>query len=177
MNQVNIGSDNSLSLIRCHAIIETNAELLLIEPLGTKFIEILMKIQNFSFTKMHLKILFAKWRPFCLGGDQLPEPQMSKLLIHSSSDRIGAKSQWHQPKEPNIWKIILPRIGIQNVNSYYVYRWLRQRSSTRNTDLWIQTTLLPSALGTLIYEYKQHCCPLPSNTNSGTHFTNDFFQS
>ena len=30
--------------------------------------EILIKIQNFSFTKMHLKISYAKWRPFCPGG-------------------------------------------------------------------------------------------------------------
>ena len=39
--------------------------------LGTNFSEILIKIQNFSFTKMHLKILSAKWQPFCPGGDEL----------------------------------------------------------------------------------------------------------
>ena len=32
---------------------------------------ILIKIQNFSFTKMHPKISSAKWRPFCPGGDEL----------------------------------------------------------------------------------------------------------
>ena len=36
--------------------------------LGTNFSEILIKIQNFSFTKMHLKISSVKWRPFCPGG-------------------------------------------------------------------------------------------------------------
>ena len=40
---------------------------------GTNVSEILIKIQNFSFTKMHLKIPFAKWRPFCVGGDELME--------------------------------------------------------------------------------------------------------
>ena len=35
------------------------------------FSEILIKIQNFSFTKMHLKISSAKWRPFCPGGDEV----------------------------------------------------------------------------------------------------------
>ena len=30
-----------------------------------------MKIWNFSFTKMLLKISSAKWRPFCPGGDEL----------------------------------------------------------------------------------------------------------
>ena len=35
------------------------------------FSERLIKIQNFSFTKMHLKIPFANWRSFCPGGDEL----------------------------------------------------------------------------------------------------------
>ena len=33
--------------------------------------QILTKIQNFSFTKMHLEISSGKWRPSCLGGDEL----------------------------------------------------------------------------------------------------------
>ena len=40
-------------------------------PLGTNFSEILIKILNFSFMKMHLKIWSAKRRPFCPGGDVL----------------------------------------------------------------------------------------------------------
>ena len=44
-----------------------NAGLLLIGTLGTNFSEILIKIKNFSFTK----ISSAKWRPFCSGGDEL----------------------------------------------------------------------------------------------------------
>ena len=51
--------------------LKTNVALLSIEPLGTKFSEILFKIQYFSFTSMHLKISSAKWRPFCPGGDEL----------------------------------------------------------------------------------------------------------
>ena len=62
-----IGSDNGLSPGRLQAIIWTNAGILLIEPLGTKFNEILIGIQIFSFTKMLLKMSSAKWRPFCLG--------------------------------------------------------------------------------------------------------------
>ena len=31
----------------------------------------LFKIQNVSFTKMHMKISSAKWRPFCRGRDEL----------------------------------------------------------------------------------------------------------
>ena len=61
-----IGSDNGLSPGRRQAIIWTNAGILLIEPLGTNFNEILIKINIFSFKKMHLKMSFGKWRPFCL---------------------------------------------------------------------------------------------------------------
>ena len=71
MNWVSIGSDNGLSPIRRQAIIETKAGLFSIEPLRTNFSEILIKIQNFSSELLHLKILSAKWQPFCLGGDEL----------------------------------------------------------------------------------------------------------
>ena len=45
----------------------TNAGLLPIGPLGTNVSEILIKIQNFPFTKMHMKISSAEWWPFCPG--------------------------------------------------------------------------------------------------------------
>ena len=61
-----INSDNGLSPHRRQAIIWTDAGILLIPPLGTKFSEILIKIHTFSFKKMHLKTLSAKWRPFCV---------------------------------------------------------------------------------------------------------------
>ena len=62
-----ICSDNGLSPGRRQAIIWTNAVLLLIEPLGTNFSEILIAIHIFSSQKMHLNISSAKWRLFCLG--------------------------------------------------------------------------------------------------------------
>ena len=62
-----IGSDDGLSPGRRQAIIRTNAGILLIRPLGTKFSEILIEILLFSFKKMRLKMSFAKRRPFCLG--------------------------------------------------------------------------------------------------------------
>ena len=37
--------------------------------LGKYFSEILIKIQNSSFTKMHMKIPSVKWQPFCPGGN------------------------------------------------------------------------------------------------------------
>ena len=66
-----IGSDNGLSPERRQAIIWTNAGILLIGTLGTNFSEILIGIQIFSFKKMHLKMSSAKWRPFCLGINEL----------------------------------------------------------------------------------------------------------
>ena len=68
-----IGSNNGLSPGRRQAIIWTNARILLIGPLGTNFSEILIGIQTITFKKMHLKMLSAIWRPFCLGLDMLTE--------------------------------------------------------------------------------------------------------
>ena len=66
-----IGSDNGLSPGWRQAITWTNAGLLLIWPLGTNFSEMLFRIQTFSFKKMHFKMSSAKWRPFCLGLNEL----------------------------------------------------------------------------------------------------------
>ena len=66
-----IGSDNGLSPEWRQAIIWTNTGILLIEPYGTNFSEILIAILTFSFTKMSLKVSSAKWRPFYLGLNEL----------------------------------------------------------------------------------------------------------
>ena len=62
-----IGSYNGLSPDRRQAIIWTNARLLSIGPLRIYFNENLIKIQQFSLKKMHVKLSSAKWRPSCLG--------------------------------------------------------------------------------------------------------------
>ena len=74
-----IGSDNGLSPGRRQAIIWNNAGLLLIKPLGTKFSEISIGIQTFSFMKMHLN-MSAKWSPFCLGLNVLRQIQTTDLF-------------------------------------------------------------------------------------------------
>ena len=56
---------------RLLGMIKTNAGLLSIGPFGTNFSEILIKIQNFSLMKIHLKISSAKWRTSCPRGDGL----------------------------------------------------------------------------------------------------------
>ena len=62
MNRFSIASDNGLSPIRHQAIIWINAWLLSNGPLGTNFNEISMKIQSFSFTKMHnITSMYTTW--------------------------------------------------------------------------------------------------------------------
>ena len=87
-NGSSISSDNGLSPDQCEAIIWTNAGILLIEHLGRNFNEIQIKIQNFSFMKMHLKMLSGKWHPFDPGGDELTDSGLvaryrTNELIHN----------------------------------------------------------------------------------------------
>ena len=62
-----VGKSGQHSFVQIMACRLGNAGLLPIGPLGTNFSEILIKTQNFSFMKMHLKISSAKWWPFCPG--------------------------------------------------------------------------------------------------------------
>ena len=80
--QTIIGSDNGLSPGRRQAIIWTNAGILLIGPLGTKFNEISIKIHTFSFKEMHLKMSSGKWRPFCLGLNVLKMIKLMTTILH-----------------------------------------------------------------------------------------------
>ena len=68
MNSLSIGSCNGLSPGRRLAITYINAGLLSVGHLGRKFSDILITIQNFSFKRMYLKTLSAKWWPFFPGG-------------------------------------------------------------------------------------------------------------
>ena len=90
-----IGSDNGLAPGRRQTIIGTNDGILLIEPLGTNFSEILIGIQTFSFKKMRLKVSSAKRRPFCLGLNVLrnvkKEPDRTYRCDPIMAHRVKAK--------------------------------------------------------------------------------------
>ena len=65
------GSDNGLSPGQCQAVIWTNIGIPSIGELGANISEILIEIYTYSFKKMHLKMSYGIWRPFCLGLDVL----------------------------------------------------------------------------------------------------------
>ena len=88
-----IGPDIGLLPGRRQPIIWTNAGILLIEPLGTNFSEILIKIHTFSFKKIHSKKLSAKWWPICLGLN---------VLIWVRDLSVHAPSQWETTLHCNV---------------------------------------------------------------------------
>ena len=49
------------------AITWNDADLLIIGPSATNFSNILIKLPSVSFKKMHLKMPYMKWQPFCSG--------------------------------------------------------------------------------------------------------------
>ena len=58
--------------------------------IGTNFSEIAIEIQTFSFKKMHLKMSYGKWRPFCLGLQcvklWMPHPGSTLIVYIYTSD-------------------------------------------------------------------------------------------
>ena len=86
-----IGSDNGLSPGWRQAIIRTSAGILLMGPLEINFSEIVIRIQTFPFKKMHLKMAYAKWRPFCLSLNVL-----INNILHSC---ITVIMMWHTVKQ------------------------------------------------------------------------------
>ena len=62
---------------------------------GTNFSEILIKIQNFSFRKMHLIMSSAQWRPFCPGEDEL-----SLGVVQTLTSRPGRGHGTDLPWQP-----------------------------------------------------------------------------
>ena len=78
-----IGSDNGLSPDRRQAIIWTNAGTLLIGPWATDFNGIFIKMKQFSFKKMRLKMSSGKRRPFCFSLNVLtdnPKPKFPDVI-------------------------------------------------------------------------------------------------
>ena len=102
-----IGSDNGLSPGRRQAIIWTNAGILLIRTLGTNFSEILGEIHSFSYSKIHLKMSSAKWRPFCLGLNEL----MPQDLTDDKSTLVQIMAWWRHTMLSQFYVAIVTSLG------------------------------------------------------------------
>ena len=91
--------------------------LLSIGPLGTNFCEISIKISNFSFTKMQLKISCAKWRPCCPGSDELilKSPQChtyaSENMVSTGADNGLASIRRQYIILSNVWLLSIRSLG------------------------------------------------------------------
>ena len=97
---------------------KTIAGILSIETLGTNFSEILSKIQNFSFTKMHLNISSAKWQPFCLGTDELTTYTHNGMLLLTHCNSSWIELDWTRTtRTPAFW-------GYPPPPHDYPYHWV-----------------------------------------------------
>ena len=79
---------------RIHASLGLNE---LIQTLGTSFIVIVSKIHAFSFKKVPLKMLSAKWRQFLLGLNMLIRPlaaNLSEILLNVLKSKLRGLKCW-----------------------------------------------------------------------------------
>ena len=131
-----IGSANGLSPGRRQAIIWTNAEILLIEPLGKNFSETLIEINKFSFRKMHLKMSSGKWRPLYLDLNVLIKVHWkcraycSGPIMLKQNDLIGV---YEASLFTNVRYLVREKIDyqFQKWSSTYVFITDRKKNTTR----------------------------------------------
>ena len=59
-----------------------------LSPGPSVYSDILIKIENFSFTEMHLNVSSVKWQPFCQWGDGLTKRELTMLSDHRNAFSI-----------------------------------------------------------------------------------------
>ena len=115
-----IGSDNGLSPGRRQDIIGTNAEILLLGPLGTNFSEILIRIHTLSFSQMDLKISSATWPPFCFGLNVLSTHE--NYMLATNTNETSMESQYVDIGKPyNRHKAIGGQLSHRLLKSFIRY--------------------------------------------------------
>ena len=124
-----IGSDNGLSPGRRQAIIWTNPGILLIGPCGTKFHEILIESQTFSFKKMHFKM--SCW---ILGmtTTSMPAEDVFRLTLSTP----GSARRWRHQMET-----FSALLAICAWNSLVPGEFPTQRPVTRSCDVFFDPCL------------------------------------
>ena len=97
VNYHRIGSGNGLAPAWCQAIAWTNADSLSIESLGINFSEVWLKIQQYLYNKMDLKMLSAKCQPFCSGLNTLKEKETQHSFAGLFNIYISGIWLWDMP--------------------------------------------------------------------------------
>ena len=112
---VSIGSGNGLAPVRCQAITWTMPELLLIGTLLMNLRKIWVNKWNFSFKKMHLKMLSAKCGTFGSGLIMsICYFFTCAFCLVSECCCYGNRQVWH------IENCFLPYLGINIIKSCYI---------------------------------------------------------
>ena len=121
VNWIINGSGNGLSPARCQAITSTNADSLLIKPLGTNFSETLFEIQLFSFRWMHLKILSGKFQPFCSGLTMITKASLYLAVLFWSGCGQYVTFMLHNNMllPTCIWNISLIRLRLRQNGKHF----------------------------------------------------------
>ena len=101
---------NGLLLVRRQVVTWTNA-------LRINSIEIRIKIQKFSFTKMQLNVSPAKWSPFCPGGDESESHLHNYRLVCSSFNTLIP------PATIVLWNALHDPIKPQCFSTCYIYKF------------------------------------------------------
>ena len=131
-----IGSDNGLAPGWHQTIIWSNAGILLIEPLGTTFSEIVIEIQTISLKKIHLKMSCAKCCAFRLGLNVLT--LIMTLCIYKTVIKRNWQNTYHEKNSPPWFKytVIMPYHTVhtyQDNTAKYLWpigRWIQTRWDT-----------------------------------------------
>ena len=113
------GSDNDLSPGRRQAMIWTNAGILVIIPLGINFREDLIKINIFSFKKMHAKLSSAKWHLFRLGHNELNIGLQNNTHTQNANRRHTLFRSVVQSRQGRPWNKKICIHVIRNISKYY----------------------------------------------------------
>ena len=123
------------------------------DPKEQKFSEILIKIQNFSFMKMHVKILSAKWQPFCpgLSVSTFISPHTHTNTVHSSMTELHWHKQFCDSSHMQSRAAFLPE-NLRNIKSKNTSSTgiLKKKIKKDNFVKWSQTAtrlLNPTKLG------------------------------
>ena len=131
-----IVSDNGLLPGWHQVIIWTKPRILLIGPLRTNFNEILIGIHTSSFKKIHFKMSFGKWRPFCLGLNVL----MNWLVSTSINVYFSIPNLYHDGTTHRLFKLthwgqnkVAPMLQMTFSNAFWykeiVLFWLKFHGS------------------------------------------------